>query len=60
MFQAYLNFSERELFEKNEPKLDATVYAGLLSPSMDTTAASKKYEKQFEGERLNGNQIWIK
>ena len=52
MFQAYEGFSEWELFEKDEPKLDATICAGLLSPSMDPTTASKKYEKQIEGEKL--------
>ena len=30
MFQAYVGFSEWELFEKAEPVLNATVYAGLL------------------------------
>ena len=52
MFQAYVGFSEWELFEKAEPVLDPTVYAGLLSSSMDPTVASKKYEKQIEGEKL--------
>ena len=36
-----------ELFEKDEPVLDATVYASLLSSSMDPTTA---YEKQIYGE----------
>jgi hypothetical protein len=52
MFQAYVGFSEWELFEKAEPVLDATVYAGLLSSTMDPTVASRKYEKQIEGEKL--------
>ena len=30
MFQAYAGFSEWELFEKDEPVLDATIYASLL------------------------------
>ena len=52
MFQAYVGFSEWELFEKAEPELDATVYADLLSSTMDPTAASRKYEKTIEGEKL--------
>ena len=52
MFQAYVGFSEWELFEKDEPVLDATVFASLLSPSLDPTAASRKYEKQIDGEKL--------
>ena len=52
MFQVYVGFSEWELFEKAEPVLDATVYAGLLSPFMEPTVASKKYEKQIAGEKL--------
>ena len=52
MFQAYVGVSEWELFEKDEPKLDATVFASLLSPSPDPTAVSRKYEKQIDDEKL--------
>ena len=44
----YVGFSEWELFEKDELVLDSTVYASLLSSS----AASRKYEKQIDGEKL--------
>ena len=52
MFQAYVGFSEWELFEQAEPELDPVVYAALLSPQLDPTAESKKYEKQVKGDKL--------
>ncbi len=55
-----MGFSEWELFEKAEPVLDATIYAGLLSASMDPTVASKKYEKQIEGGRLKWKLNMVK
>ena len=52
MFQAYVGFSEWELFEKDEPELDPVVFAALLYPQMDPTDESRKYEKQVKGDKL--------
>ena len=51
MFQAYVGFSEWELFEKPRPELDPMMLTGLLSSSMDPTPASKKYEKEIKHEQ---------
>ena len=51
MFQAYVGFSEWELFEKPRPELDSMMLTGLLSSSMDPTPASKKYEKEIKHEQ---------
>ena len=50
-----------ELFETDEPELDATAYAALLTSSQDPTPKSKKYEKQVESDKrkwkLNSNKV---
>ena len=61
IFQAYVGFSEWELFVTVETELDATAYAALLTSSQDPSLESKKYEKQVESDnrkwKLNLNKV---
>ncbi len=52
MFQAYVGFSEWELFEQAEPELDSVVLTALMYPEMDPTPESRKYEKQVKADKL--------
>ena len=61
MFQAYVGFSEWELFESEEPVVDEVMLRSLYNASGHATVASAKYEKQIQGQqekwKLNTDKV---
>ena len=60
MFQAYVGFSEWELFQSPEPVVDQTVLQSLFNGDGYTTVQSAKYEKKLKIVMTNGNQTLTK
>ena len=61
MFQAYVGFSEWELFESPEPVVDEVLLQSLYNADGHATVASAKYEKQIHGKqerwKLNTDKV---